>query len=135
MQAGRLGNVDVWWLSGEIAKEPPAIRALAEMDQLLFGTDHLKLQPTKVRVALGKGEPYPLWLYQVEQARDECLGGGKDGTKLSMLVEFAEPILVKEIAAEQFQSQSSDEVIVEETRRYLPPAPSIARESSASPLR
>lgn len=123
VQAAELGNVDVWLLSGELATEPPAIRAAAEVDQLLFQPNDSKLLPTKVRVALGKGEPFPLWLYQVEQAREECLVGIKSNTRLSMLLEFTEPRALTNVTPEMFQSDASEETIVEETRRYLPPAP------------
>ena len=127
VQTGRLGDVDVWWLSGELATEPPAIRALSEIDQSLFVPNNSGLKPTKVRIALGKGEPFPLWLYQVEHAREESLAGIKSGTRLSMLMEFTEPKIVKELPPETFQSLASNDTIVEETRRYLPPAPAVAK--------
>jgi hypothetical protein len=135
VQAGRLGELDVWWLSGELATAAPAVRALAEVDQLLFVPSNSGLLPTKVRVALGKGEPFPLFLYQVEQAREESLAGIKAGTRLSMLLEFTEPALVKEISPEFFQSQASDETIIEETRRYLPPTPAVAKLPAESQIR
>jgi hypothetical protein len=127
VQTGRLGDVDVWWLSGELATEPPAIRALAEIDQSLFLPNKSGLKPTKVRLALGKGEPFPLWLYQVEHAREDSLAGIKSGTRLSMLMEFTEPNIVKELPPETFQSLASNDTIVEETRRYLPPTPAVAK--------
>ena len=127
VQAGQLGDVEVWLLSGELATEPPAIRASAEVDQLLFGPHNSNLLPTKVRIALGKGDPFPLWLYQIEQAREECLVGIKSNTRLSMLLEFTEPSEPQNVTPEMFQSEASEETIVEETRRYLPPGPVVAR--------
>ena len=127
VQAGRLEELDVWWLSGELATEPPPVRALAEVDQLLYAPSKSGLLPTKVRIALGKGDPFPLWLYQVEQAREESLAGIQSGTRLSMLLEFTEPKIVKELPPETFQSIASNDTIIEETRRYLPPAPAVAR--------
>ncbi len=127
VQTGRLDEVDVWWLSGELASVPPAVRALSEFDQALFLPNHSGLIPTKVRVALGKGEPFPLWLYQVEQARDESLTSLKSGTRLSMLMEFTEPKIVKDLPPETFKSLASNDTIIEETRRYLPPAPAMVR--------
>lgn len=127
VQTGRLEEVEVWWLSGELATEPPAIRARAEIDEALFSPSISGLLPTKVRIALGKGEPFPLWLYQVEQAREESLVGTKSNTRLSMLMEFTEPKIVKELPPETFQSLPSNDNIVEETRRYLPPSPAVAK--------
>ncbi len=127
VQAGKLNGAGVWLLTGELATEPPPVRASAEVDQLLFRPNHSKLLPTKVRIALGKGEPFPLWLYQVEQAREECLVGMKSNTRLSMLLEFFEPTELTSIAPEMFRSDASEEAIVEETRRYLPPTPVVAQ--------
>lgn len=137
VQAGKLGEVEVWWLSGELAAEPPVVRALAEVDQILFLPNNSGLLPTSVRIALGKRGPLPLWLYQVEQARDKSLQNIKGDTALSMLLEFTEPTVVEQLPAELFQSQSSTETIVEETRRYLPPAPapSTATAPAKAPLR
>jgi hypothetical protein len=135
VQSGKLGEIDVWWLSGEVATEPPAVRAFAEVDQLLFVPNNSGLLPAKVRIALGRGEPYPLWLYQVEQAREDSLMGIKSKSRLSMLLEFTEPLLVEQLPAELFHTQSSNETIVEETRRYLPPAPAIANTLPQQPLR
>ncbi len=135
IQAGRLDEIDVWWLSGELAAEPPPVRALAEVDQLLYAPSKSGLLPTKVRIALGKGDPFPLWLYQVEQAREESLTGIQSGTRLSMLLEFTEPKIVKELPPEMFQSIASNDTIIEETRRYLPPAPAVARLPVERPIR
>jgi hypothetical protein len=135
VQTGRLEEVEVWWLSGELATEPPAVRALSEVDQLLFAPSNSGLLPTKVRVALGKGEPFPLWLYQVEQAREESLAGIKCNTRLSMLMEFTEPKIVKDLPPETFQSLASNDTIVEETRRYLPPVPAVARLPTESTIK
>lgn len=135
VQTGRLEEVEVWWLSGELATEPPAVRAYSEIDQSLFAPNHSGLKPTKVRIALGKGEPYPLWLYQVEQAREESLTGIKSGTRLSMLMEFTEPKIVKELPPETFQSLASNDTIIEETRRYLPPVPAVAKLPNQNPMK
>jgi len=135
VQTGRLEDVDVWWLSGELATEPPAVRALSEIDQLLFSHNNSGLLPTKVRIALGKGEPFPLWLYQVEYAREESLAGIKSATRLSVLMEFTEPKIIKELPPETFQSLASNDTIIEETRRYLPPAPTVAKLPTESPIR
>ncbi len=135
VQSGKLGELDVWWLSGELASEPPTIRAYAQIDQLLYAPNDSGLLPTKARIALGRGEPFPLWLYQIEQAREDSLMGIKSQTRLSMLLEFTEPAIVEQLPDELFQSQSSNETIVEETQRYLPPAPAIARTPVAQPLR
>ncbi len=134
VQAGQLGNVDVWLLTGELATEPAALRAAAEIDQLLLHPSNSKLLPTKVQIALGKGNPFPLWLYQVGQAREVCLDGTKSNTRLSMFLEFTEPELLKNAPPELFQSDTSEETIVEETRRYLPPTP-VAALGPRSPLR
>ena len=135
VQTGRLQDVDVWWLSGELATEPPTVRALAEVDRSLYGPNSSGLLPTKVRVALGKGEPFPLWLYQVEHAREESLAGIKSGTRLSMLMEFTEPKIVKELPPETFQSLASNDTTIEETRRYLPPIPTVAKVPIESQLK
>lgn len=134
VQAGQLGDVDVWLLTGELATEPPPLRAFAEIDQLLFQPSIAKLLPTKVQIAIGKGKPFPYWLYQVGQAREVCLEGTKSTTRLSMFLEFTEPALLRNASPELFQSDASEETIVEETRRYLPPTP-IAVAPSSSQLR
>jgi len=134
VQAGQLGNVEVWLLTGELATEPPPLRASAEIDQLLFHPSNSNLLPTKVQIALGKGDPFPLWLYQVGQAREICLDGTKSNTRLSMFLEFTEPALLKNASPELFQSDTSEETIVEETRRYLPPTP-VAGVPASSQLR
>jgi hypothetical protein len=126
VQAGRLDQIDVWWLSGELATEPPAVRSLAKIDPS-YAPCNSGLLPTQVRIALGKGEPFPLWLYQVEQARENSLTGIKSDTRLSMLMEFTEPKILKELPPETFQSIASNDTIVEETWRYLPPTPAVAR--------
>ncbi len=135
VQTGRLNDVDVWWLSGELATEPPAVRALAEVDQALFSPNKSGLLPTKVRLALGKGEPFPFWLYQVEQAREESLSGFNGGSPLSVMMEFTEPKIVKELPPEIFQSLASNDTIDEETRKYLPPTPAVAKIPTANPLK
>ncbi len=135
VQSGKLGEVDVWWLSGERAGEPPPIRALAQVDQLLFAPNNSGLLPTRARIALGRGDPFPLWLYQIEQAREESLAGTRTATRLSMLLEFTEPLIVEQLPAELFQSQSSNETIVEETSKYLPPTPAVANALSSPPMR
>lgn len=135
VQTGRMDEIEVWWLTGELASEPPAIRALSEMDQMLFAANNSGLLPTKVRIALGKGDPFPLWLYQVEQAREESLAGIKSGTRLSMLMEFTEPKIVKELPPETFQSLASNDTIIEETRRYLPPVPAVARVPNSNSIK
>jgi hypothetical protein len=131
VQAGKLDKIDVWWLSGELATEPPVVRALAEIDR----PSNSGLLPTRVRIALGKGEPFPLWLYQVEQAREESLAGIKNDTRLSMLLEYIEPKIVKELPPETFQSIASNDTILEETRRYLPPTPRVAKVPFESQLK
>jgi hypothetical protein len=44
-----------------------------------------------------------------------------------MLLEYTEPQIVKELPPETFQSVASNDTIVEETRRYLPPTPAVAK--------
>lgn len=121
VQSGKLGNHEVWWLGGELATEPPPVRAFAEVDNLLFLPNNSTMLPTKIRVALGKKDPVPLWLYQVEQSRDDALSGIKSRTPLHVVTEFLEPNLVKQLPENIFQIQSSNDTIIEETRRYLPP--------------
>jgi hypothetical protein len=127
VQSGRLGEIEVWWISGELTTEPSTVRALAEVDQLLLRPSRSGLIPSTVRIALAKKGPIPYWLYQVEQARDESLSSIKSPTRLSMLLEFTEPNVVDQLPAELFQSQSGGETIIDETRRYLPPGPVTAR--------
>ncbi len=126
VESGKLGELDVWWLSGELASEPPTVRALAQIDQLLFVNNSSGLKPDKVRIAIGRGEPFPLWLYQVEQTREQCLEHLKAPANLYSLIEFTDPQIVDSLPNELFQSQSSNETVIEETGKYLPPTPAVA---------
>ncbi len=125
VQSGKLGETEVWWLTGELASEPPPVRAFAEIDQLLFSPNNSGLLPSTVRIALAKRDPLPYWLCQVEQARDESVDGAKSPTKLSFLLEFIEPQVLEQMSNDVFQSQPGSDTIVDETRRYLPPGPII----------
>ena len=51
VRAGKLDEIDVWWLSGELATEQPAVRALAKVDQP--STQVCYLQKCELRSAKG----------------------------------------------------------------------------------
>ncbi|MEZ6133748.1 MAG: hypothetical protein R3C53_02445 [Pirellulaceae bacterium] len=140
VEAGKLDDQPVWWLTGKLAASPPTtVRALAEIDQLLFVQNQSALLPTEVILAVGRQEAnLPYWLFQVEQFRPADLVtplGYK--AKLSIVTEWANPILLSpsQITPELFESKSTDDVFDEENKLYLPPetAPAIASSPAHMP--
>lgn len=127
VQIGKKEEREVWILSGKLTKQPPAIRALAQTDQMLFR--ETGLTPTDIRVFIGKSknseEDLPFWLYRVEQRRTES----NSDSQLQLVTEWAQPTRPPESALgpDFFQAQPNNEPIFEETDDYLPPPMSVAR--------
>jgi len=131
VEEGTLGNEPVWWLTGKLASQPPAIRALSEVDVNLFIPNQSALLPTDAIVAIGQRDAsMPFWLFQVEQFRsqDQVTQLGYQA-QLSVATEWANPtrLTVPQLSADLFESELANEHFVEETKSYLPPTPAIAQ--------
>jgi hypothetical protein len=130
VREGNLGDVEVWWLNGQIQAQPPAVRSLAEADNLLFATERTGLLPTRIRLAIGQqNSATPFWLYQAEQLRDaDGLKPGVRDDSLRIVTEWASPLALEpqQLTPDFFASPSSNEPLFDETERYLPPAQQVA---------
>lgn len=139
VEEGMLGAEPVWWLTGELAVEPPSVRALSEVDTALFLPNQSALLPTAAMVAIGRREAsVPFWLFQIEQFRssDEVSGLGHRA-QLSVATEWASPTLLApaQLTEDLFESKLANEHFAEETKLYLPPAPATALAPQTKPLR
>jgi hypothetical protein len=124
VSAGKLGEIDVWWLRGRRTDEPPALRGQAEIDLQLAASDPAGLIPLHAQIALGRSQPLPLWLYRVEQSREAIWAGGGPNGPLVSTIEFFQPQIVTQMPEEMFEdweAKTSVDPIVDETRKYLPP--------------
>ncbi|MCA9134504.1 MAG: hypothetical protein KDA45_15145, partial [Planctomycetales bacterium] len=130
VREGQLGEIDVWWLSGQLPPQPPRLRSVALADDQLFQENGSGLLPTKVQLAIGKqNSALPFWLYQVEQTRTlEELSPAGRSTQLRIITEWAEPMVLEagQLTPQLFEPPSSNEPLFDETSRYLPPAPAVA---------
>lgn len=127
VQIGKKEEREVWIISGKLTKEPPAIRALAKTDKILFS--ETGLTPTDIRVYIGKSkesdDDLPFWLYRVEHRRTDS----SSESQLQLVTEWAQPTRPPESALgpEFFQAQPNNEPIFEETEDYLPPPMNVAQ--------
>lgn len=127
---------EAWLLSGELAKTPPAIRAMATTDQALHSPNQSGLLPTKAEVIIRKSSPdadLPYWLFEVRQTRstsDPSPVGFP--AQLKLVTEWAEPALIQpsELQNEFFEATSGNDPFYEETEIYLPPASTMASRPS-----
>ncbi len=130
VEEGTLGDERVWWLTGKLTSQPPAVRALADVDLGLFIPNQSALLPTNAIVAIGhRDSSTPFWLFQVEQYRsqDEATGLGYRA-QLSVATEWAKPTRLTplQMSADLFDAELANEHFVEETKLYLPPTPATA---------
>lgn len=130
VQPGKIDDANVWWLTGELASAPASTRALAEIDTLLLKSNISGLMPQHVRIALGRGDPMPLWLYRVEQSCSKPMLSVGDSYPLVAVMEFSEPQIVTNMPIEMFQDENAESNVVplnDETNKYLPPTPVTAQ--------
>lgn len=121
----KIGDINVWWLTGELSTTPPTMRAFAEIDMLLTMGNRSGLLPQTVRVAIGRGEPMPLWLYRVAQTRLKPMQSVGDASPLEAVIDFSEPQRVEHMPAEMFHDEKAESSSVpptDETGKYLPPS-------------
>ncbi len=130
VREGKIGEIEVWLLSGRVPPEPRTLRSQAEVDNQLFFENNSGLLPTKIEIAIGKSHaPLPYWLYQVEQSRTAEERSPHDrGAKMRILTEWSNPTLLTSAQLEPslFELPTSNEPLVDETHRYLPPATGVA---------
>lgn len=139
VREGRIGDVDVWLLSGRVPRQPTSQRSVAEVDNMLFSENNSGLLPTAIRVAIGKPDAaLPYWLYQVDQARTaEELSPYSRSSKLRIVTEWSNPtpIAPDQLLPGLFEPPSSNEPLFDETERYLPPPVSVANIPSTAVTR
>ncbi len=127
---GKLGDVEVWWLSGKVPPQPVSVRSVAPVDNMLFADNNSALLPTRVEVAIGKADAaVPYWLYQVEQGRSAAeLSPIARSCKLRIVTEWATPTLLspEQLPPSIFELPSSNEQLFDESEKYLPPASTMA---------
>lgn len=130
VREGQIGATEVWFLSGRIPPEPRIVRSQAEVDNQLFAENNSGLLPTKIEVAIGKPQsPLAFWLYQVEQTRAADEPSAIDrGSSVRIVTEWSNPRLLatEQLAADLFELPTSNEPLLDETHRYLPPSTGIA---------
>ncbi len=130
VREGKLGQTDVWWLSGRVPPGPVNVRSVAEVDNLMFADNNSGLLPTRIEIAIGKANAeLPFWLYQMEQGRAaEELSPIARSEKLRIVTEWATPVVLtpEQMPPTLFEPPSSNEPLFDETERYLPPAPQVA---------
>lgn len=123
---GKLDQIDVWWLTGELDRDILCPRAAAEIDVQIRGQNQSGLMPTEARLAVSRANAeVPFWLYQADLRRSaqppELPYGNRSG--LSILTEWPNPVAVptEKLASETFEAQSTNDPFSEETGLYLPP--------------
>ncbi len=130
---GKLGDVEVWWLSGIFPSQPVPIRSVAAIDNMLFAENNSGLLPTHIEIAIGKADArLPYWLYQVAQSRVSSeLSPLALSTELRIVTEWATPTLLaqEQLPPSIFELPSSSEQLFDETDKYLPPLPAMADNS------
>lgn len=126
VQPGKMGEIDVWWLRGERIGQPGPLRGLTEMDGLLAMADGAGLAPDQARVAIGRTPPLQYWLYHVEETRRPKPDAPAPGFSLVAKIDYYQPV-VRDMPPTMFDYDpeayaSSVERMVDETRKYVPPA-------------
>lgn len=121
---GRLGQSQVWWLTGTPRGDPPLTRGLAPIDVRLFESKPGP-HPHQATIAIGHlQDEAPFWLYQVEETyQDEK----QPQWQLSVLTEWDSPIplTTAQLVPDLFRLGASDSQALyesrDETKLYLPP--------------
>jgi hypothetical protein len=131
---GRLGETDVWYVSGRVTQQPPLRHALAEVDLRLRDVNSSGLLPTKIQLIIGReNAAIPFWLYQVDQVRSENeLEPTGRRTSMRITTEWAEPVVLdpQRLTSELFEPPYSNEPLFDQTDRYLPPTSQVAKTSA-----
>ena len=129
VEEGKIGDQPVWRLTGQLNYDPATKRAAAEIDRRLLIENQSALLPTTAVVSIGRQDgPIPFWLYQINQLRSpESVTAIGYKAHLSISTEWANPIPLtpQQLTADLFESKSTNDHFVEETRLYLPPAPAL----------
>ena len=125
-QPGGTGEIDVWWLRGERTSAPTALHGLTEMDAMLTRADEAGLAPDHAKIALGRTPPLQYWLYHVEETRQPTATALGTGQSVVAKVDYYQPV-IREMPPAMFNYDpevyaSSVERMIDETRKYVPPA-------------
>lgn len=134
-QPGGTGEIDVWWLRGQRTGAPPTLRGLAEIDGLLASADGAGIAPDHARIALGRTPPLQYWLYHVEETRQPKTNEPGAGSRLIAKIDYYQPV-IREMPPTMFNYDpevyaSSVERMIDETRKYVPPARIPANKTAA----
>ena len=125
-QPGGTGEIDVWWLHGERMAVPTTLRGLTEMDSLLASADGAGIAPDRAKIALGRAPPLQYWLYHVEESRQPKSKDLAAGKSLVAKIDYYQPV-IREMPPAMFNYDpevyaSGVERMIDETRKYTPPA-------------
>lgn len=120
-----LDGMPVFVLQGRRRTEVASIAAAAAVDHLLT-QEEKGLVPAKARLTLGRKPELPLFPYKIEYISDVDADDLQANRRaLNSTIEFFDVVTPIEITPELFNYQVNDSVdqIVDDTPRYLPPAP------------
>lgn len=137
VREGELSQAEVWWLAGRLPPPPDQTRPTAFTDNQLMYDNNSGLLPTRIEVAVGKGNAaVPFWLYQIVQQRTAAeLSPQARAEDIQILTEWSAPTLLTNvpIPPSMFELPSSNEQLFDETDKYLPPDIKLASFPTSSP--